>query len=367
MSHVPSHNERQTVAGQFDFLPVDKVIFGPGKVQTLPSELERLEANRVLLLTTPSVSRTPLLARIVPLLGDRCAAVWAGSQQFTPSKTVDTLVQLFEQHAADLIVTLGGGSVIDAAKAAIWEHARGTGIFLNHISLPTTLSASEFSSMFGVTDERTKNKSGARHPRLAPLVVILDAQLTEHTPDWLWLASGIRALDHAVETVYAPDHQPATDAPALEAIRLLFTYLPHSTGGNSKQNARQQCQIAAWMSFFGIANITLGLSHTLGRELGPRYNIPHGNTSAILLPKVMAHFQQRLEPRLALIAVASGTSSADRADAATLAGLAPQAVHRLVKELGLPQTLRHFGVPREDLVDLAAERTDVLTILEAAW
>lgn len=352
--------------GEYVFPPIDKVTFGPGTVESLPQEVERLNGRRVLIVTTASVAGTSLLPRVRRLLGDCYVDVFSGIRQHTPSQTVVAAVRAAQEAHADMLVSLGGGSVIDATKAAILALARDSGAFLPHISLPTTLSASEFSPMFGVTEEKTKTKSGGSSPFVQPQLAILDVDLTEHTPDWLWLASGIRALDHAVETVYAPNHQPATDATSLEAIRILFKHLPASIDDHQRRAARQQCQIAAWLSFFGISNITLGLSHALGREIGPRYDVPHGYTSSVMLPKVMSYLLPETLERQALIARAAGVDTQGKAEAEA-AIEAPVAVSQLVAELGLPRRLRDIGVPEGDLAALAAGREDVLHVLHEAW
>jgi alcohol dehydrogenase len=356
-----------TPTGQYLYPSTDKVLFGPGSVDRLADELDRVEARRVLLVTTQSIASGPAVYhRVQEIMGERLAATFSGARQHAPSGTVVALVGEIERQHPDLLVSLGGGSVIDTTKAAALAYARDAGSFLTHLSIPTTLSASEFSGLFGVTDEQTRVKAGSNNPFVMPSVAILDAAMTEETPDWLWLGSGVRAIDHAVETVYAPDHQPATDAPALEAIRLLFHYLPRSVEQDGRQDARQQCQIAAWLSFFGVGNITLGLSHVLGREIGPRYDVPHGFASAVLLPHVMTYLLPETVERQALIARAIGVETHDRAES-EIAQEAPGSVSDLVGKLGLPQRLRDLGVAEGDLTDLAHGRRDVLEILQAAW
>ena len=348
------------------FLPIDRVIYGPGSITRLPEEVERIGATRVTVTTTGSIARgTALLAQVRDLLGDRVVAVYAGVRQHTPSSAVTELCKELKASEAELVVSLGGGSVIDATKAAVLAVARDTGSFLPHIAVPTTLSASEFSPLFGVTDESTKAKAGGDNPFVTPRVAILDAELTRDTPDWLWTSSGIRAVDHAVETVYAPDHGPVTDATALEAIRLLFQYLPESRSKDAVHE-RQQCQLAAWLSFFGVENITLGPSHLLGRQIGPRYDVPHGYTSAVLLPRVMEALLPETAARQALVAWAAGAAPRD-ASPEDAAQAAPAAVRDLVSHLDLPHTLQELGVPEEDLDHLSAGRVDIRSILQAAW
>jgi alcohol dehydrogenase len=352
--------------GSYLFLPIDKVIYGPGSVDQLPGEVERLEAGKVFVATTSSVPKqSDLLRRVQQLLGKRCAGSFSDIRQHTPAGVVTTLCKQLEETEADMVVSLGGGSVIDATKAAVLAAARDTGHFLPHIALPTTLSASEFSPLFGVTDEATKVKAGGNNPFVTPRVAILDAELTAHTPAWLWLSSGVRALDHAIETVYAPDHGPGTDAAALEAIRLLFEYLPASADPKNLA-ARQQCQVAAWLSFFGVANITLGLSHVLGRQIGPRYDVPHGYTSAVLLPKVMEAILPATLDRQALIAWAADAAARDE-EVEEAASRAAPAVFDFIASMELPQRLRDLGVPESDLPELSGGRPEVLQVLRAAW
>lgn len=353
-------------SGTYVFLPIDKVIYGPGTVTQLPAEVDRIGGSRVVVVTTTSIAeKSALVSEVQDLLDGRCVSSFSAMRQHTPSGTVTSLCEELKRSEADMVVSLGGGSVIDGVKAAVLAVARDTGEFLPHVALPTTLSASEFSPLFGVTDETTREKAGGNNPFVTPRVAILDAELTRATPDWLWFSSGIRALDHAVETVYAPDHGPVTDATALEAIRLLFEFLPQS-GGTDNLAARQECQVAAWLSFFGVANIALGLSHLLGRQIGPRYNVPHGHTSAVLLPHVMEALAPVTEDRQALIARAAGAASQE-ASTQEAARSAPGAVYDLVERLSLPHQLRDLNVPETDLQLLSGGRDDVLTVLRAAW
>jgi|SRR5579884_1763264 len=356
----------RTPVGQYIAPSVEKVDFGPGAVEMLPEEIRSQGAKRPFLVTTGSLAGGPVESEVTALIGDSLSGTFAGVHQHTPSGDVVHLSNVLQSHRPDILVSLGGGSVIDATKAANLALARDTGSFLPHISIPTTLSAAEFSPLFGVTDEQTHVKKGGSSPFVQPQVVILDANLTRLTPDWLWYGSGIRALDHAVETIYAPDRQPATTGAALEAIRLLFDHLPASGGDRLAIAERQQCMMAAWLSFFAVGNITLGLSHALGREIGARYNAPHGFTSAVLLAKVMAYSMDETAPEQARIAEAAGVDRGDRS-VTELALEAPVKVEELVSNLRLPTRLRDLGVPEDDIPGLAAGRDDVMHVLSAAW
>ena len=179
-----------------------------------------------------------------------------------------------------------------------------------HIAIPTTLSAGEFTAVAGITDERTRVKRAVSDPRLVPRTVYTDPTVTLETPPWLWAASGVRALDHAVETIYASRHHPLSDAAAARGLSMLVKHLPASlsTTGAEQLEHRLQCQLGAWLSVFGVTNAGLGLSHALGHQIGPRWDVPHGVTSCITLPHAMRYMAARAPERFGPIAQAFGVS-----------------------------------------------------------
>ena len=147
---------------------------------------------------------------------------------------------------------------------------------LVHIATPTTLSAAEYTHAGGVTDETTRVKGGVWDPRVLPRTVINDPLLALETPDWLWVTTGMRSLDHAIECAYAIRHQPISDALAAKSIQLMTKHLPLSirTKGDESVAHRGHCQFAAWYSIYGAMNTRFGLSHLLGHQIGPRWNVP---------------------------------------------------------------------------------------------
>ena len=360
-------------AGVYRFLPMDRVVFGPGVVRRLPQELDRLRCHHALVITGGSISsRTDLLWYVEQLLGPRHAATYTGARQHVPAATVAEAAELARLAGADCLVSLGGGSPIDTAKAVGHRLAFGDSpaapdgtpaahmdepVPLPHFAVPTTLSAGEFTHLAGVTDEGTRFKSGVADPRLVPRAVFLDPEMTVPTPPMLWLATGIKALDHAVESFCSPDHQPITDALALEAVRLLFTYLPRTREEPHDLAPRMQCQIGAWMSLFNAASVRGGLSHALGHQIGARCDIPHGVTSCITLPHVMRFLAPAAAARQALLAHAIGVRPGD-GDPADLAAAAADAVADLVRRLGLPARLRDAGVPAAEIMPIAAAAFD---------
>ncbi len=250
---------------------------------------------------------------------------------------------------ADLIVTVGGGSMTDAAKAVQLCLANdirtaedldrlrpvkgpyGTlgpppcnAPTVRQISVPTTLSAGEFSAISGVTDERSRVKELFRHPQIVPAAVILDPAVTVHTPEWLFLSTGIRAVDHCVEGVCSAEANPFADAQALRGLALLASGLPRVKADPTDLDARLDCQLGSWLSMGPLAaGVPMGASHGIGYVLGAAFDIPHGHTSCIMLPAVMRWNQPANAARQALVAAAMERAGEDAAEVldAFIAGL----------------------------------------------
>jgi maleylacetate reductase len=339
--------------GEYTFLPQERVIFGVGSLAQLPEEIARIGAVRALIVTGATLaSETDVIVSVAQALGSLHAGTFAGVRQHTPGSAVTQALEAAHALDADVLVSVGGGSPIDAAKAVAMELARERGVFPPQIALPTTLSAAEFSHSAGVTDEQRRAKVGFADSHVAPRIVILDAGLTLATPMQLWLSSGIRALDHAIETLYAPSAHPVNDVLALEAIRRLFAGLPRTMQRPDDVDVRTDLQIATWMSFFGQINTPMGLSHTIGRRIGATYNVPHGFTSCITLPHVMRHFARKHTTALAAVgrAIQASEAGADDIDAALFAA---DAVADLIARLGLPHHLSEVGIVEGNLHDIA--------------
>src|SRR6202030_4312518 len=173
---------------------------------------------------------------------------------------------------------------------------------LIHIAMPTTLSAGQFTPIGGVTDEKSNVKGGVVDPRLAPRTIILDPELTVETPAWLWTATGMRAMDHAVEVIYSSRHQLIADTLGARAISLLVNHLPASlkTTGAESLAHRGPCQRGAW------------ISHALGDQIGPMWDVPHGVTSCITLPHVMRFMAGVAPERFSPIAEGLGVRFEER-------------------------------------------------------
>ncbi len=296
---------RDPESGEFWYLPMDVVRFGGGSLERLPTECERVGGTRVFVITVPELSAGSVMARIRGLLGDRLVGVFDGVQAHVPYPMVIEAVDAVRAADADLLVSLGGGSAIDTSRAvalAIGEGANtiealeafrarydpgaGTmlpatrGRSLPHVAIPTTLAAAEFANAGAVTSLTRRVKDLLIANELTPRVVIHDPEVGVTTPADLWVSTGMRSLDHAIETVYSPRHQPVTDVLSLEAIRRLAAALPAARRDPADVGARAAGYMGAWLSYFGEMNLSLGLSHAIGHQLGPKGGYRTGSPRA---------------------------------------------------------------------------------------
>lgn len=338
-------------AGTHEFLATRRVHFGAGSLRKLEEEAKPKE--RAFVITGRTLfEKTDLVRRVEALLGDRHVGTFAGMSEHTPGGAVERAVE--EAEGADLLVSVGGGSVIDGTKAV----ARRTG-YPDQVCIPTTLSAAEWAERIGVTDEAAGKKAGFVDAAAVPPVVILDPEASVFTPERLWLSTGIRALDHALEGFLYGGPHPITDVTGLEGARRLVRLLPRSKREPEDLEVRGELQLAAWLSYFAPLNTPMGISHNLGRRLGASYSIPHGITSCITLAPSLHVMRGKVAPERW------------EALAASLGGEPPECVAMLVRALGLPDSLAGFDVPRSDLDSLAEEfgdnKDDARAILELAY
>lgn len=340
-------------SGTHTFLPTERVHFGAGSLNKLEEEARSFD--RAFVVTGRTLyEKTDLIRRVETLLGGKYAGTFAGMGQHTPGSAVEAAACEAEMAAADLLVSVGGGSVIDGTKAV----ARQLG-YAMQVAVPTTLSAAEWAHRTGVTDEAAGRKSGFVDAKVVPAVVVLEPEATVFTPEKLWLSTGIRALDHAVEGVLYGGEHPVTDVTGIEGMRRLCEYLPRSKDDPEDLDTRAELQVAAWLSYFAPLNTPMGLSHALGRRIGASYGVPHGITSCVTLAPSLDHMREWVPgERWKRLKEVLGGDPAEK-------------VAALVGELGLPNRLRDVGVPEEDLEEVAAEfgdrPEDALAILRRAY
>ena len=377
----------------------ERVIYGKPAVEALAEELARTGSQRVFVTTTRSITGGALVARIVQGLGARFAGKFDAIGAHSPREGVIAGTAALRASDADLVVAVGGGSVIDATKVmllALWRGAqdvdalaalagvRGNAMEasawsvdpqrLRMVAVPTTLSAAEFFPSAGVTDLQRRVKQSYSHPLAVPKSVILDPAATLETPMELLLSTGMRAVDHAVEGWCSVKSSPMADATNLEAMKLLSLSLRKIRSESENLEHRALAQQGMWLSrISSMAGIPMGASHGVGYLLGGGYGVPHGITSCITLPAVMSWNES-----------ANGARQADVAASFGGAGRPAGMVLRdFVQGLGLPTQLREVGITKDQLATIAASwdgappiatnprkvngKEDLLEILQLSW
>jgi maleylacetate reductase len=341
-----------------------RVHHGGSAADALATELQ--DARWAMLASTAGLRGSRIRAAVEQAIGSRLAGVCDDIRAHSPVEDVTRLAAALRDTGADIVVALGGGSVIDAAKAAchmVWHGQRDGGALLGSVrsddgprwkdgapprprvvAVPTTLSAAEFSSHAGVTDLLAGEKHVFGEEMMVPSAVILDPSATLETPLQLFLSSGLRAFDHAAERWCAAAPLAFSDAVSRHAMELLARALPRVQEEPQDLGARAACQNAAWLSIMGgWSGVPVGASHGIGYILGAARGVPHGLTSCVSLPAVMEWNEPVNAARQREIAAILGGSSAHGS------------LRRFVSALGLPTTLRELGIAGDtELRELAA-------------
>jgi alcohol dehydrogenase class IV len=346
---------------------LETVISGPGQIRALGAEAASRNLNRVLVVTGRTLGASPLLDQVSGSLGERCAGVFAGIGEHAPAANVRALIEEVRRVQADALVSFGGSSVADAVKITVASvladrdltreatkvsyddtDIKPNGRLLANIVVPTTLSAGEYSFGAATTDDQGR-KGSIIDPRIGAVVAIHDPELTLATPDRLWLSSGIKCLDHAVEAIYSAHSDSLTDALASNALRLLLKHLPFSTTtqGAARLEHRGHCQTAAFMSNYAAYNTRYGLSHATGHKIGPRWHVPHGITSCVSLPSGMRFMAEAAPRRFGLLADVLGVDSSLTEH--TRAFACADRIEQFIRGLGLPTRLRELNVDKTEL------------------
>jgi maleylacetate reductase len=369
--------QQTLLQGEFDPTVPSRIVFGNGKVDFLKEEVRKLGGKRVLVLSGKTgAEKTDSVRRVNDALGDMAAGVYSNLPQRAPLSSAVEAANLAVALGVDTLVGVGGSTISDASRmiavlmaegitteAQLRQLGEDQDMMLSpnlegkplplQVSIPTTLSAGEFNMGGGnVLDDQAGHKIRVRSPRLYADLIMLDAVMTEGTPDWLWLSTGVKALDHCIERLYTTGNQPAIDAPILAAAEMIFTHLPKSRESDNDPGARLQCLVAAWMSMMGAPNFATGLSHAIGHIIGVHYSVGHGYTSCVTQPYVMEFNRPVSAAKQALLARSAGLDTRGLSDESA-AEAAARAVDDFVLGLGMPHRLRELEIPEEDLPKIA--------------
>jgi alcohol dehydrogenase class IV len=349
--------------------PLQFVHSGRPCAEALAAEAERLGAKRVFLICSNTLRhKTDEVQKIERALGSKLVGIYDSVRPHVPREDVIAATRAARAVAPDLLASLGGGSVTDCTKitAICLKHGLDSveamepyhivvnadrtvtapvfeGPDIPVVIIPTTLSGGEFNPLSGATDKVVNVKQAYVHPAMTPRAIILDPAVTVHTPEWIWLSTGVRSLDHCFETLGSLGSNDYWDGEALNGLRLLSEGLTRVKANPADLEARQKAQIGAWCSMIAIvAGLPMGISHATGHALGGSFDVPHGYTSCVMAPFALAFNESVNGHRQKLISQALG-------DVNTPASVLAD---RLIRSLGMPRSLKEVGVAEKDLQGL---------------
>lgn len=343
---------------RYSALPM-RVVFGAGALLGLPAEVEALGLSRVLVLCSPEQEKVG--RQVAAALGERAAGVLAEARMHVPVEVAARARDLARELGADGCVAVGGGSAIGLGKAIALEHG------LPVVAVPTTYAGSEMTPIWGLTESGEKRTG--RDECVLPRSVLYDPELTTSLPTRLSVTSGINAIAHAVEGLYAPDASPIVSLMAEEGARALAAALPAIVADGTDLEARAQAQYGAWLCGAVLGATTMSLHHKLCHTLGGTLDLPHAETHTVVLPHALAYNQPAAPQAVAALSRALG----DAPDPA-------RALWELAGQLGAPRSLRELGMAVDDIsrvVEIALaspyanprplSREGIDRLLRAAW
>lgn len=311
-----------------------RVIFGWGKVESLAEEIERLGARRALILTTPE--QRELGEQIAGLLGERSAGVYPQAVMHVPVEVAQAACEEAKRLGADCCVAVGGGSTIGLGKAIALEFG------LPILAIPTTYAGSEMTPIYGLTEARLK-KTG-RDVRVLPKAVIYDPQFSLSLPAAISACSGMNAMAHAIEALYAEDANPIVSLMAEESIRALAESLPAIVDDPQDRQARSRALYGAWLAGICLGSVGMAIHHKLCHTLGGTFNLPHAQAHAVLLPYSVNYNREAARPALERAARALGGTQAEEVGAL---------LYALNRRIGVPTSLAEIGFPSEGPAETA--------------
>ncbi len=379
----------------FEYNNPTKIIFGENSVKEIGLEVERLGGSKALIVTDQGLVQAGLAEKIEKALGRRYVGTYDGCLPDSGFHLVDEGAAFALEKGADILVSVGGGSVIDTAKgmAVVLKEGgtisdyRGMQMLTRpqtpHIAVPTTAGSGSEVTWFAVIKDWDNNvKEAFLDVHLIPDLAILDPHMVTGLPPHLTAGPGMDAFSHAIEAFHSLQRQPINDGLSLQAVRQIKEYLPRCIEDGSDLVARGQQQLAATMAAIAFSNSQPGLVHAMAHPLGALFKVPHGLANAILLPHVMLFNMPECADRYAQVAQAMDLDVRGLRDEEA-GKAAVQAIQDLIEKIGLPRKLRDAGVPVDRLAEAAdysladgsifynprmvTEIEEVLEVYQAAW
>jgi len=340
-----------------------RVIFGSGSIQKLPAEIKRQSLTSPLLLSTPQqIDQAEVLAKILENASIKPAGTYTNATMHTPSGITQEALAYATETKADCVVSIGGGSTIGLGKAISIR----TG--LPHICIPTTYAGSEMTPILGETQDGRKTTRS--DPKILPGTVIYDVDLTMTLPKGLSATSGVNAIAHAVEALYAQKGNPIISLLALEGTKALAESLPEIIIDPSSRSARERAQYGAWLCGSCLGSVGMALHHKLCHTLGGSFNLPHAETHTIVLPHALSYNAPAIPDAMAKLAEVLPGSN----------GNAIQGLNVLLEKLQVKRGLKEYGMKEEDVnkaADIAVsnpywnprsvEKEPIREVIRRAW
>lgn len=309
-----------------------RILFGPGKKSELGEEIRRLGCTCALLLSTPFQKSD--VEAIAASLGDLAAGVFADATMHTPVEVTERAMAIYSATGADCVVAFGGGSTIGLGKAIAYRNDAP------QIVIATTYAGSEVTPILGQTEKGVKTT--VRGPSILPETVIYDPDLTHGLPVAMSVTSGLNAIAHAVEGLYAQDRNPIASMIAIEGVRALNTALPGIVTNPGDVTARSNALYGSWLCGSVLGMVGMALHHKICHTLGGTFDLPHAETHAVMLPHTVAYTEKAVPELLSPVAEIFGTSTA------------ASGLYDFSAALGAPTNLKALGLSADDL-DRAAE------------
>jgi len=364
----------------YDMLHVERVNLGGNAAQTAAAEMDRMGAGRALIVSSGTLAReTDEIGKIQSALGAKAKGLFTNCRAHSPQDDALAVADAARVVDADIFITVGGGTIIDTTKVAqlcvtedlhdldaLGHYALGRAgieelktcgpVSVRQIAVPTTLSAAEFTALGGATNIETRVKEAFVAPDFVARSIIYDPHLCTNTPMDLWLSTGIRSVDHAVEGYCAKSASPAIKGSFVQSLKMLAQSLRATVADPSNLTARLNSQEALWLGSMGRSHVTMGASHGIGYILGGAFGVPHGVTSCVMLPAVVEWNADVIgkDGRSELAQALGGTASNDPA----------HLLRRLMQDLKQPHTLAAVGIKQSDwqtITDMAMQNFVVLS------